>query len=88
MFTSVTLLFIRHGRQQPDANGQIGRLSPLSELGRRQADLVAAELAVGPPLGAVYSSPLPRAVATAEVICVMDPKIWTRNWLFLDGGRH
>ena len=69
MSDSVTLLFIRHGQQQPDGNGQIGRLSPLSELGRRQADLVAAELAVGPPLGAVYSSPLPRAVGTAEAIC-------------------
>ena len=69
MSASVTLLFIRHGQQQPDGNGQVDRLSSLSERGRRQADLVAAALAAGSPLGAVYSSPLPRAADTAEVIC-------------------
>jgi len=69
MFASVTLLFIRHGRQQPDDNGQIGPLSPLSERGRRQADMVAAEVGLGSPIAAVYSSPLPRALATAEAIC-------------------
>ena len=69
MFASVTLLFVRHGRQQPDDDGQIGPLSPLSEQGRRQADLVAAEVALRSPISAVYSSPLPRALATAEAIC-------------------
>ena len=67
MLTSVTLLFIRHGEQQAE-NGVIGRLSPLSQRGRLQAEALATELAAGSTLTAVYSSPLSRAVATAEAI--------------------
>jgi len=52
MLTSVTLLFIRHGQQQPE-NGVIGRLSPLSKQGRLQAEALAAELAAGATVTAV-----------------------------------
>lgn len=68
MLPSVTFLFIRHGQQQAK-DGAIGRLSPLSELGRRQAEALGDELASGPKLAAVYSSPLARASETAEAIC-------------------
>jgi broad specificity phosphatase PhoE len=67
-FPSVTLLLIRHGQQEP-VEGRVGRLSPLSAKGCLEADLLAATLASGPALAAVYSSPLPRAHATAEAIC-------------------
>src|SRR6185369_11572534 len=67
MLTSVTLLFIRHGEQQVE-NGVIGRFSPLSQRGRLQAEALATELAAGSTITAVYSSPLSRAVATAEAI--------------------
>jgi probable phosphoglycerate mutase len=82
MFPSVTLLLIRHGQQQPAKGGAVGRLSLLSGQGRLQADLVASALAAGPTLSAVYSSDLPRAVATAEaighrlaLIPVLDPRL-------------
>jgi ribonuclease H / adenosylcobalamin/alpha-ribazole phosphatase len=67
MLPSVTFLFIRHGQQEAQ-KGVIGRLSPLSHKGRLQAEALAAELAGGPPVAAVYSSPLSRATATAEAI--------------------
>jgi len=68
MLPSVTLVFVRHGQQEA-VDGAIGRQSPLSELGRRQAVALAAALAAGPKLAAVYSSPLPRAVETTGAIC-------------------
>ena len=61
---AATLLLVRHGQARaPD--GSYGRETPLSDLGRRQADAVAVELAAGEPLAAVYTSPFPRAVQTA-----------------------
>ena len=75
------MLFIRHGQQEAE-DGTISRLSPLSERGHKQASALATELGTGPRLGAVYSSPLPRAVATAETICgpcllipIIDPRL-------------
>jgi probable phosphoglycerate mutase len=67
MFSSITLYFIRHGQQQPQ-DGTIGRDSQLSELGRLQAEALAAAIGMGPSIDAIYSSPLPRAVATAGAI--------------------
>ena len=67
MFHSVTLLLVRHGQQQA-VSGVIGQLSPLSELGRRQAAVLAEALASGPKVAALYSSPLLRASQTAEAI--------------------
>src|SRR5438034_8517916 len=69
LFQSATMLFLRHGQQEANESGVVGSLSQLSEKGRLQAELLAAELSSGIALGAVYSSPLPRAVATAEAIC-------------------
>jgi broad specificity phosphatase PhoE len=81
-FPSVTILLVRHGQQQPDEGGLVGRLSPLSERGRLQAQRLAVELSAGPALAAVYSSPLARAVGTAEAICarlslspVLEPRL-------------
>jgi broad specificity phosphatase PhoE len=60
---------IRHGQSTANANGVWqGQMEfPLSEEGRRQALLVGKAL-VGEELDAIYSSPLGRALETAEII--------------------
>lgn len=61
------LVFIRHGTTEWNRERRIqGHIdSPLSELGRRQADQLAQALARA-PLAAVYTSDLIRAVDTAR----------------------
>ncbi|HEX8499438.1 MAG TPA: histidine phosphatase family protein [Pyrinomonadaceae bacterium] len=61
------VLLVRHGESQGNAEGRFGGHSPtpLSELGRRQAEATAAALA-REGVTAVYSSDLLRAVETAE----------------------
>ncbi len=62
------LILLRHGQAQPGPSGFYGHDAPLSELGRRQADAVAACLASGPAVNAIYSSNLPRAVETSSPV--------------------
>jgi broad specificity phosphatase PhoE len=58
-----TIYLVRHGKA---AAGFDGHLDPgLDELGRQQAEAVAADLANLPPMP-IYSSPLARARETAE----------------------
>lgn len=77
---AATLVLVRHGESTWVAEGRFqGRQDPpLSDLGRRQAALVAERLAqrdertplpipTGPPLG-VWHSPLQRAAETARII--------------------
>lgn len=77
---AATLVLVRHGESTWVAEGRFqGRQDPpLSELGRRQAALVAERLAerdertplpipTGPPLG-LWHSPLQRAAETARII--------------------
>ncbi|KKK94352.1 hypothetical protein LCGC14_2683730, partial [marine sediment metagenome] len=61
------LYCIRHGESTYNAEGRIQGQSdvPLSELGRRQGEAVAAALRAE-PVEAIYSSPLRRAMQTAE----------------------
>jgi alpha-ribazole phosphatase len=65
-------LLVRHGESVWNGERRIQghRDPPLSERGRRQADLVLARLAphLGSTVGAVYTSPLRRAAETAERI--------------------
>ena len=63
------LVLVRHG----ETAGNRGRRfqtydTPLSELGRVQAARVAARLASGPPIDALYTSDLARGVETASII--------------------
>ncbi|MBI2825787.1 MAG: histidine phosphatase family protein [Planctomycetia bacterium] len=60
---------VRHGESCYNAEGRLQGQShtPLSPLGRRQAEALAATLG-GRPMAAVYSSPLARAVQTAEPV--------------------
>lgn len=63
------LYCVRHGESQFNAQGRIqGQTdTPLSPLGVRQSEALARELA-GYPVQAVYSSPLRRALETAQPI--------------------
>ena len=60
---------VRHGETAWNVEGRAqGHVdTPLSEVGRRQAELAAARLA-GVPFAAAYSSDLPRALEAARLI--------------------
>lgn len=63
------LLLIRHGQSQANLDGVIqGDDDPLTELGRRQADLVGRHLAATLEVDHLYASPLARARETALII--------------------
>lgn len=66
---ATSILVVRSARSPSVAAERLrGRLpEPLDEVGRMEADRVATGLAVEEPVW-VYSSPLPRAVQTAETI--------------------
>lgn len=64
MTESVRLYLVRHGQARAD-DGSYGHDTPLSPLGRRQAEAVAVGLAHA-GLAAVYASPMLRARETAE----------------------
>jgi len=69
----VTRLFlVRHGQSNGNAEGRFGGHSPtpLSALGKEQAELTARALAKE-KIHAVYSSDLLRAVQTAEPLAVI-----------------
>ena len=68
-FPSTILILIRHGQARLPGSSEIGRMTPLSELGCRQAEALAAHFAVDVPPDVVYTSPLPRAAQTAGHIC-------------------
>lgn len=63
------LYCVRHGESVYNAEGRIqGHLDvPLSDLGRRQGEAIAAALAAQ-GVDAIYASPLRRALETAEMI--------------------
>jgi probable phosphoglycerate mutase len=94
----VTLLYlVRHGRSTWNAEGRIqGHADPpLDDLGRRQAQALAARLQTE-NIHAVYSSPLLRASQTAEILCAvhgwplwLDPRLmerYTGEWTGLMGS--
>jgi len=64
------LYFIRHGETASNINGLLHGLTdvPLNELGLRQAELIAERLLELPGLDQIVSSPLRRALHTAQAI--------------------
>jgi broad specificity phosphatase PhoE len=63
--------YIRHGENQANLTGEMSHKAvdyPLTERGVTQARELAALLAAGDPPAGIYSSPLRRAVETAEVV--------------------
>ncbi|KAL8117599.1 phosphoglycerate mutase-like protein 4 isoform X2 [Apium graveolens] len=69
-FDYAEIIVIRHGETEWNADGRIqGHLDvDLNEVGRQQAETVAARLSKEPKISAVYSSDLKRAHETAEII--------------------
>ncbi len=65
-----TVYLARHGESDWNAANRFQGHSdrPLTELGRRQAEALAAELAAIATLSAIYSSPLRRALDTAAIV--------------------
>ena len=63
-----TLILARHAQARA-RDGSYDRHTPLSDLGWRQAAALAPHLLEHPRPAAVYSSPWPRAVETAEPLC-------------------
>jgi ribonuclease H / adenosylcobalamin/alpha-ribazole phosphatase len=65
-----TTVLLRHGdtRLSPEHRFSGLRDVPLSADGTRQAQAAACRLATGPPIDAVVSSPLKRAVGTAAIV--------------------
>ena len=63
------LYCVRHGESVHNAEGRIQGQSdiPLSDFGRRQGEAIAAALAEL-PIGAIYASPLLRALETAQIV--------------------
>jgi 2,3-bisphosphoglycerate-dependent phosphoglycerate mutase len=83
-----TLLLVRHGETDWNADGRLqGQTDrPLSDFGRRQAQLLADELA-DEELEAIYSSDLVRARETAEIVAdrlglpvALDPDLREKDW--------
>jgi probable phosphoglycerate mutase len=66
----VKLYFVRHGESTWNVEGRFqGQLdAPLSDLGVRQAHAVAQRIAREAPPAAIVSSPLSRALRTAQII--------------------
>lgn len=64
------IVLIRHGQTEWNKAGRLhGRSDlPMNETGVRQAQAMAQELALHGPWSAVYSSPLFRALQTAQII--------------------
>ena len=82
------LLLVRHGETDWNAEGRLqGHTDrPLNELGRRQAEELARQLA-GEGADAIYASDLSRAKETAEIVgerlrlpVVVDPDLREKNW--------
>lgn len=76
-----TLWLIRHGETDWNVAGRLqGHLEvPLNENGRRQARLLAEQLAKEPPFAALYASDLGRAQETAgEVAAALGLPVTTR----------
>lgn len=65
-----TLYLVRHGRTASNVQRLLHGITdiPLDPYGLNQAELVARRIAEGPPVDAVLSSPLSRALTTARII--------------------
>ncbi len=74
---ATTLYLVRHGETDYNRHNIVqgrGVDAPLNEQGQRQAKALARRFA-SVPLEAIYTSPLQRAVATAEVVRLYHPEV-------------
>jgi len=72
MYSSTHVILVRHGQSQGNAEGRFGGHTdtPLSSLGRKQAEATAKTLAAE-KVNAIYSSDLRRAVETATPLAAL-----------------
>ena len=72
MSNTTHVLLIRHGQSQGNAEGRFGGHTdtPLSPLGRQEAEATAQALA-SEPFSAIYCSDLPRAIETATPLATL-----------------
>jgi broad specificity phosphatase PhoE len=84
------LILVRHGQSEGNAAGLLlGRMeSPLTHLGRRQAEAVAGVLTQSGAEILVVSSPVGRARETAALIAGSAPVILDERWAELDYGEY
>ena len=77
------IILVRHGQTEANAAGLLqGRVDlPLTELGRRQAEAAAGVL---PPGARIVSSPLRRAVQTAQVLAAASEDAAAEDRITLD----
>ena len=68
--SSAEILLLRHGQSEGNEGGRFGGHgpTPLTALGRRQAEATARALVAEGGLAAIFASDLPRAMQTAEPI--------------------
>ena len=83
------IILVRHGQTAANADGLLlGRADPpLTDLGRRQADAIRSVLSRA-AVARIVSSPLERAVATAEAIACGSPVEIDDRWVELDYGEY
>ena len=65
---STTLIMVRHGQARTD-DGSYNRETPLNQVGRLQAAATAKQIGSSSLPTAVYTSPFPRALETAVLLC-------------------
>lgn len=84
--THGVLILVRHGRTAANAEGLLqGRLDQdLDELGRRQADAIAAHVQADSPIDTVIASPLRRAQQTAAAFGL--PVVTDERWYEVSYG--
>lgn len=80
---STEIIFVRHGETQGNFDGLFhGRTDlPLTALGRRRAEMVASRLSTEQSIAGLYTSPLQRALVTAEIIgerLALQPEVESR----------
>lgn len=67
-YLATTLILIRHAQAWGN-DGLYGRETPLNDLGRQQAEVLANYLIARDPIVTVYASPLLRSLETAAPLC-------------------
>ncbi len=88
-FPSLRFTFVRHAQARA-SDGSYGERTPLSPLGRRQAEAIGRMFLEREPFEAIYSSPLPRCVETATPFCeaLRKTPIFDRRLVALPKVRH
>jgi broad specificity phosphatase PhoE len=81
-YPATTLLLIRHAQARASDSSHLGPDTPIGQLGRLQVAALVSRLVAAAPPTVVYTSPLPRAVQTASLVCerlgleaVLDPRL-------------